>query len=204
MPPVTSAAMPWIVANRTRPTRSGSPGSSAALGLALLDQLEQDRERALGALVQRAGLLAVLAREHQLQQRGVACREADIGGGARLQARLEGVARALDRASQLGPEAREPGLGERVEQRLAIGEVAPRRAVADAGLARELAQRQRLRAALAHGPLGLLEQRRAEVAVVVGARAHPARSLAEEVVIDIIVVSAYYVAYDYLEHHRHP
>jgi hypothetical protein len=46
------------------------------------------------------------------------------------------------------------------------------RAVADADLARELAQRERLRAPLAHGPLRLLEQRRAQVAVVVRLLGH--------------------------------
>jgi hypothetical protein len=73
---------------------------------------------------------------------------------------------------QLGAQAREPGLGERVQQRLAIGEMSSRRAVADAGLARELAERERLRAALAHGALGVLEQRGAQAAVVVGTLGH--------------------------------
>jgi hypothetical protein len=44
--------------------------------------------------------------------------------------------------------------------------------VAHADGARELAQRQGLRPALAHGALGLLEQGGAEVAVVVAALAH--------------------------------
>jgi len=118
------------------------------------------------------GLLAVLAREHQLQERGVARGEADVGRRGRLQARLEVLARAVGGAAQLGAQARVPGLGERVQQRLAIGEVTPRRARTDADLARELAQRQLLHAPLAHGALGPLEQRRAEVAVVVGALAH--------------------------------
>ena len=157
----------------------GLAGLQGALGLPLRDQLEQHPEGALGGLVQRAGRLAVLAREHQLEQCRVVRREADIGGSGRLQARLEALARAVDGAPQLGAEAREAGLGKRVEQRPAVGEVPPRRAVADAGVARELAQRQRLHAALAHGALGLLEQRGAEVAVVVGALAHPARSLTD-------------------------
>jgi NAD(P)-dependent dehydrogenase (short-subunit alcohol dehydrogenase family) len=47
--------------------------------------------------------------------------------------------------------------------------------MADADVARELAQRELPRAALSHGALGLLEQRRAEAAVVVGALAHRAQ-----------------------------
>ena len=73
---------------------------------------------------------------------------------------------------QLGAEPREPGFGERVEQRLAIGEVPPRRAVADADLARELTQRELVDAVLADGALGLREQGRAQVAVVIGTLTH--------------------------------
>jgi hypothetical protein len=68
-----------------------------------------------------------------------------------------------------------------VQQRLAIREVsAGRRTMADADLARQLARRQLLRAALAERAPSLLEQRRAQVAV-------------------------YIVAHDYfLEHNQHP
>ena len=83
----------------------------------------------------------MLAREHQLQQRGVARGEADVGRRGRLQPGLEVLARVVDRCAQLGAEAREPRLGEGVEQCLAVGEVPAWRAVADADLAGELAQR---------------------------------------------------------------
>jgi hypothetical protein len=122
--------------------------------------------------VQRAGRLAVLAGEHQLEQRRVTRREVDVGRRRRLHPRVEGLARAGDGRPQLGAELVEPGLGERVEQRLAIREMAPRGAVADADLACELAQRQRLDPVLADGAVRLLQQRGAQVAVVVGPRAH--------------------------------
>jgi hypothetical protein len=44
--------------------------------------------------------------------------------------------------------------------------------VADADLTRQLTQRQVLDAALADGPLGGLQERLAEIAVVIGAVAH--------------------------------
>jgi len=185
----SSAAMPWIVARRTR-RRVRLATLESALRLSLLDQLEHDGEGAFGGLVQRAGLLAVLAREHQLQQRGVARGEADIGRRRRLQARLEFLSRAIGGSAQFGAQAVVPGLGESVEQRLAIGEVAPRRAVTDADLACQLAQRQLLHAAFAHRALGLLQERRAEVAVMVGALVHPSLRVAVEVVVDIFVVIA--------------
>jgi hypothetical protein len=68
----------------------------------------------------------VLAREHQLQQRGVARGEADVGRRGRLQARLEVLARPPMALRGSAPQAREAGLGERVEQRLAIGEMTRR------------------------------------------------------------------------------
>jgi hypothetical protein len=71
--------------------------------------------------------------------------------------------------------------------------------VAHTDLARQLAQGQGVHAALAHGPLRLLEQGGAQVAVVVRPRPHRAPSVTE-VVVDIIVVSDYIVVYDYLEH----
>ena len=88
----------------------------------------------------------------------------------RLQSAPEVVARIVHRATQLRAQAREPVLGERVQQRLAIREMPGRRAMADAHLARELAQRKLLDAPLANDLLGLREQRRAQVAVVVRAR----------------------------------
>src|SRR5271154_7341361 len=100
----------------------------------------------------------MLAREHQLQQRGVACGKADVRCGSRPQAILKVLARAFGCLTQLDPQAREARLGEGVEQRLAIGEVPARSAVADADLARELAQRELLDTALAHRPLRLREQ----------------------------------------------
>jgi NAD(P)-dependent dehydrogenase (short-subunit alcohol dehydrogenase family) len=62
--------------------------------------------------------------------------------------------------------------------------------MADADVARELAQRQRLHAALAHGPLGALKQRGAQVAVVIGAQRHTG-SVLQDVDVDIIVGGDY-------------
>ena len=163
-PRVTSDAMPWIVANRTRPTRSGSPGSSAPSAWPCSMSSSITEKARSAASCSAPDGLAVLAGEHQLEQRRVRGGEADVGRGGRLQARLEVLAGAVDGGAQLGAEAVEPGLGQRVEQRLAIGEVAARRAVADADVARELAQRQRL-------------ARRARARCARPARAAPSRRL---------------------------
>ena len=80
--------------------------------------------------------------------------------------------RAVGSGSYLGTQAAPSGLRERIEQGLTVREVTPWRGVADAGLASELAQRQRFEPVLAERPLGLCEQRRAEIAVVVGTIGH--------------------------------
>jgi hypothetical protein len=80
---------------------------------------------------------------------------------------------------------------------LAVREVAPGGAVADADIAGELTQGQVLHASLADGALGLVQECGAEISVVVGALAHRNASLAVEVVIDSIVVSCYIVVNDY-------
>jgi hypothetical protein len=90
----------------------------------------------------------------------------------RSQARLELLAGGVGSAPQLGAQAREARLGEGVQQCLTIGEVAPWRAVADAGLACKLAQRQALDAPLAHAAFGLGQQLGPKVSVVIGARSH--------------------------------
>ena len=95
--------------------------------------------------------------------------EAHVGAGQRGQARLEVLAGALDRRAQLAPEALEAVLREGVEQRLLVGEVAAGGGVADADLAREVAQGELREAALAQRPLGAREQLGAQVAVVVRA-----------------------------------
>jgi hypothetical protein len=98
--------------------------------------------------------------------------EANVRGRGRLQPRLELAPGAIDCAAQLLAQTCEPILGERVQQCLTVGEVSTRRTVADADLARELAQRELLNAALADDPLCLREQRGAQVSVVVGALRH--------------------------------
>ena len=87
-----------------------------------------------------------------------------------LETGVEGGAGAVDRRAQVLAEAVEALDRERVEQRLAVGEVPARGGVADADVARELAQRQVGRAALVDDLDRPREQRGAEVAVVVGAR----------------------------------
>ena len=96
------------------------------------------------------------------------CRELDIAeaGGEELRARIgrrPGLARALR-----GEEAAEALGRERGEQRAGIGEVVRWRGVADADAARDAAQREILRAALGQFLLGGAQQRRAQVAMVVG------------------------------------
>lgn len=192
-----------------------------AVCLALLDQLEYDREGAVSGLVQYLGLLPMFAREHQLEQRGVARGELDVCARGCPQARLEVLAGTLHRALQLGAEASKPRLRECVEQRLPVGEVPAWRSVADADLARQLAQRQVPGTVLAYGALGLLEQSRAKVAVVIRPLSHrprksfhvsapgflvPARlsTSSRDVVIDSIVFIVYIVAYDYIQYRRYP
>ena len=176
-----------------------------ALALALLDQLEHHREGALGGLGELARALPVLAGEHQLEQRRVLGREADVGRGDRAQPRLELLARrgrprraARRRGARTRP-------GKRVEQRLAVGEVPARRAVADADLARQLAQRERLRrrARAASAP-----PRRAAPCAGCrggrGVRSSRAQRLAEDVDVDIFVVIDYIVAHDNFKLHLPP
>ena len=71
--------------------------------LAFLDQLEDDREGTVGHLVQRSGLLAVFAGEHQLEQPGVADREVHVCRGGSAKTRLVVLSCALDRGSELRP-----------------------------------------------------------------------------------------------------
>ena len=172
MPPVRSAAIPWMVANRTSPTRSGSPGSSRPSAWPWRIDLEHHREGSLRGLLQDARLFAVLDREHQLEQRRVRGGEADVGRRGRAQACLEVIAGRVDRGAQLVAEPVKAGLGQRVEQGLAIGKVAARGAVADADVAGELAQRQVLHAALADGALGRVQQSAAQIAMVIGTLGH--------------------------------
>ena len=150
--------MPCTVANSRSPTRSGSPGSSAPSACPCPISSKQHREGAVGGFREILRRLPVLAGEHQLEQLGILDRELDVGAGGRLQPCLEVLAGAGDGAPQFGTESLETRLGKGVEQRLAIGEVAARRTVADAHVAGELAQRQLADAALANGELGLGEQ----------------------------------------------
>jgi NAD(P)-dependent dehydrogenase (short-subunit alcohol dehydrogenase family) len=64
-------------------------------------------------------------------------------------------------------QARESGFGQGVQEGLAVGEVAARGGMADAGLAGEVAQREGLEAVVAEGAFGLGQQRGAQVAVIV-------------------------------------
>jgi hypothetical protein len=168
MPALASEARPWKAAKATVPTSWGIAADDLAGRLALGDQGERRVERAVGGLAEAVGgARAVLAGEHQLEQRGVLGGEADVGAAEGEEAGVEARVRGGERAAQVVPEALEAVLGECVEQRLLAGEVAARRGVADADLTRELAQRQL--AALVERLLGGLEQGGAEVAVVVGA-----------------------------------
>ena len=138
---MTSEARPWSAAQATIETRSGSPGTTSLRGLALGEQRQRRLERAVGRRAQAVGRAgAVLAGEHQLEQRGVAGGEGDVGLGEREQPVLEALAGCVQGVAQVAAEALEAVLGERVEQRPLVGEVPPWRRVADADLAGELAQ----------------------------------------------------------------
>ena len=152
------------------PTRSGSPARSAPVACPSAISPSITANARVGGRAQGRGVVpvAVLAREHQLEQRPVPGREGHVRRGRRRQPGVEGRARPVHGAVQVACEALEPVLRQRVEQRPAVGEVPARRGVADADGARELAQREPLGAALGQRALGLLEQRRAQVAVVVG------------------------------------
>src|SRR5213080_4673141 len=129
--------------------QGGEDGRADALAVAadelagalrLVDQCEDHRERALRGVLELLRAGAVLGGEHQLDQRGVARGEPEVGERERGETGAEVVAGLVERHAQLATEALEALEGERVEQRLAVGEVAARRGVADAHLAGELAQ----------------------------------------------------------------
>jgi len=136
-------------------------------------------------------------------QGGVASGEAHVGSRRRKQSRLVALPGVADRRTDLLVQARKSGLGEGVEERLAVSEVAARRRVAHPCLAGEVAQRQGLDALLAERALGLGEQRGAQSAVVVGAIRHVIHAI-NDVVIDITVVADYIVVYDYFHCRERP
>src|SRR5699024_6354630 len=75
----------------------------------------------------------------------------------------------IDRRVQLGAQALEAGDCERVQQRLTVAEVTPRRRMAHPDLTSQLTQRQLVLALLAQGLLGGAQKGVAEAAVVIGA-----------------------------------
>ena len=95
-------------------------------------------------------------------------REGEVRAGELLETGVEGAAGAVDRRAEVLAEAVEALDRERVEQRLAVREVAARGGVADADVTGELAKRQVGRAALVDDLDRPRKQRGAEVAVVVG------------------------------------
>ena len=188
-------ARPWSVAHATVATRSGSPAttSPAAWPSAMSASGAAKARSAASRSVSPAPGRCLAA---NMSSSSAACAggEADVG---RRAARRAGVERRPGPASglrQLAPEALEAVLGERVEQRLLVGEVAPRRGVADPELARELAQRQlAARRACAASP------RRARAAPrggcrggrTVGVALVTMRQPTHDVVVDSIVVGSY-------------
>ena len=97
---------------------------------------------------------------------GVRHRERDVGDAHRAQA-VERVRLAGGAALHLAAEADEAFDGQGGHQRLAAGEVAVGCRVADAGLARQLPQRQRARPRLGDDGERRVEQRAAQIAVVI-------------------------------------
>jgi len=94
-------------------------------------------------------------------------REGDMGAADAAEPLRERAGRLDGRVHRLR-ETVEPAHRQRVEQCLPVDEVAPWGPVADAGPPGELAERQCVDAVGAQQRLGLLEQLRAEVAVVEG------------------------------------
>jgi hypothetical protein len=113
----------------------GIAGFEGTAVLAFSDQVHEDRECACGGPAQRGRLPALPAGEHDLNQRGVARREPDVRPARGTEAHLVVLTGALRRSASLRAEAFPAGRGERVQQGLTVGEVTPRRRVADADLA---------------------------------------------------------------------
>src|SRR4051794_22103419 len=97
---------------------------------------------------------------------GVRHRVAHVGEAERAKPR-QWVALVTGAGLHLGAEAAEALDGERAEERLAAGEVAVGRGVADPGAARQLAQRQRARPRLLDDAEGRVEERAPQIAVVI-------------------------------------
>ena len=111
----------------------------------------------------------MLAGEHHLEQRCVGGRERHVRVRTALQGRLELRIAAGRGRAEVGAEPGKALDRERVEQRLAIRKVPPGRRVRDADGARQLTQRQLVDPAVSQRDHRLLEQRLAQVPVVVGA-----------------------------------
>lgn len=125
-------------------------------------------EGVLGGLAQRrTAVVEALGAEHQLEQARVVPREGDIGPGAALGRRLgrRGTSRS---GRQRGAEAAEGDRRQLADQTGDVAEMMGRCCVRDARLARHRAQRQPLQAVARRDPRRGLQQRVAQIAVMIG------------------------------------
>ena len=145
----------------------------------MADEFREDGVRAFGDFGPRVGPVGFPVVKHELEQGGIVDGEPDVRGRDRLELSLEVVVRVLDGGSDLVPEAVVAHGGERVEQRLAITEVAAGSSVANLRLAREVAERDLLDPVLPERSLSSGEQRGAQVSVVIRASFRHVRSISE-------------------------
>ena len=122
-----------------------------------------------GVLQRRGGEVGAVGGEHQPEERRVGGGEGDVAeAGGEDAVGLAGGGRRLVGALG-GDEAEEAFGGQRGQDAAGVGEVMRRGGVADPGALGDGAEREALDAALGEFRLGGFEQRRAQVAVVIGA-----------------------------------
>ena len=132
------------------------------------DRAGKSRERGIGGLVQRRPRhIETLGAEHQPVHAGMRLRVGDIGPGPRH--------RLLERRGGRGAGGRHRGVelakadrGEFADEAGEVAEMMGRRGMRHAGLARHRAQRQAGKPVALQHPLGGLEQRIAQRAVMIG------------------------------------
>lgn len=128
-----------------RERKEGESPRIARAELARGLRLDEDGQRrgqcAVRRLTNAMRVGPLLGGEHELEQGGVLGGERDVGLPERMNSSVEGVTGTGHRPRERVAEAFEAVLRERVDQRLAVGEVAVRCGVADADLTGETAQR---------------------------------------------------------------
>lgn len=145
----------------------GIGGRDPAARDAFLDQPRHDRECVGDGRVSAREHGTRLGGEHEADQVGPADREVDVRRCDGAESGVEGRPGRPVGGAEGYAESGESALGKGVQQRLPIREVGSGRAVADTDPAGEVTQRELLDAAVLDAVLGCLEERVAQVAVVV-------------------------------------